>query len=86
MQSNCVLKLSFFEIYNDFITDLLEPEKGRNLKIKEMKSGVTVVEGLSERQVTSTYEAMSVYNLALRNRKCEQTAKNFCSSRSHAVF
>jgi hypothetical protein len=50
------IKISYMEIYNENVNDLLEPSK-KNLKILEDKSkGEIVVDGLSKFEVTSVSE------------------------------
>lgn len=76
------------EIYNDFLTDLINPaaeKKLVNLKLKE-HTGSVFVDGLSEIETDSFDKAIEVYFTALINRRREQTVKNTLSSRSHAVF
>ena len=80
-----ILKLSFFEIYNDVISDLLSEGVNSGLKLKEA-GPLILISGLSEHQVTSESEAFNMYKQALVNRKVEETVKNLMSSRSHAVF
>lgn len=85
VQANCVLKLSFMEIYNDVLMDLLDPTAQANLKLKEQGNNIFVSNQL-EMEVTSIDQAIDIYFTALINRKREQTVKNILSSRSHAIF
>ncbi|KAK7319015.1 hypothetical protein RJT34_03724 [Clitoria ternatea] len=76
---------SFLEIYNEQITDLLNPNQ-RNLQIREdVKTGV-YVENLTEEQVFTIKDVTQLLIRGLLNRRVGTTSANSDSSRSHAVF
>ncbi|KAK7311432.1 hypothetical protein RJT34_09570 [Clitoria ternatea] len=76
---------SFLEIYNEQITDLLDPNQ-RNLQIREdVKSGV-YVENLTEQHVSSMKDVTQLLMKGLSNRRIGATSINSESSRSHTVF
>ncbi|GMI70476.1 hypothetical protein like AT3G23670 [Hibiscus trionum] len=76
---------SFLEIYNEQITDLLDPNQ-RNLQIREdVKSGV-YVENLTEKYVSSMKDVTQLLIKGLSNRRTGATSINAESSRSHSVF
>ncbi|GBG67257.1 hypothetical protein CBR_g88546 [Chara braunii] len=78
-------KCSFLEIYNETITDLLDPTQ-TNLQIREdMKRGV-YVESLSEIAVGGVEDVIKLLMEGAANRKVAQTNMNRESSRSHSVF
>ncbi|KAG0628802.1 hypothetical protein M758_1G054100 [Ceratodon purpureus] len=78
-------RCSFLEIYNEQITDLLEPSQ-KNLMIREdTKTGV-YVEGLSEEYVSNLEDVTRLLIRGLANRRVSSTAMNNESSRSHSVF
>ncbi|CAL5061403.1 unnamed protein product [Urochloa decumbens] len=80
-----VCKCSFLEIYNEQITDLLEPSS-TNLQIREdIKKGV-YVENLMECHVSSVKDVMLLLLQGVANRKMAATNMNGESSRSHSVF
>uniref|UniRef100_A0A0D9X1Z9 Kinesin motor domain-containing protein n=1 Tax=Leersia perrieri TaxID=77586 RepID=A0A0D9X1Z9_9ORYZ len=80
-----VCKCSFLEIYNEQITDLLEPSS-TNLQIREdIKKGV-YVENLMECYVSSVKDVMMLLLQGVANRKMAATNMNSESSRSHSVF
>lgn len=85
LQQNCMLKISFIEIYNDVLMDLLDPAAQASLKLKEQGDNI-FVQNLKEIEITSLDQAIDIYFTALLNRKREQTVKNILSSRSHAIF
>ncbi|GER32660.1 phragmoplast-associated kinesin-related protein [Striga asiatica] len=78
-------RCSFLEIYNEQITDLLDPSQ-KNLQIREdVKTGV-YVENLREECVTSMKDVSQLLLKGLSNRKTSATCVNAESSRSHSVF
>lgn len=78
-------RCSFLEIYNEQITDLLEPNR-RNLQIREdTKTGV-YVENLTEEYVSSVADVKQLALRGLANRRVGTTSMNAESSRSHSVF
>ncbi|KAA8518861.1 hypothetical protein F0562_016365 [Nyssa sinensis] len=89
------MKVTFLELYNEEITDLLAPEDySRTLEEKQKKpislmedgKGCVVVRGLEEEAV---YSANEIYNLLERGaakRRTADTLLNKRSSRSHSVF
>ncbi|EFH59709.1 PAKRP1L [Arabidopsis lyrata subsp. lyrata] len=78
-------RCSFLEIYNEQITDLLDPSQ-RNLMIREdVKSGV-YVENLTEEYVKNLKDLSKLLVKGLANRRTGATSVNAESSRSHCVF
>ncbi|KAK4493424.1 hypothetical protein RD792_017674 [Penstemon davidsonii] len=78
-------KCSFLEIYNEHITDLLEPSS-TNLQLREdLKKGV-YVENLTEHSVRTVNDVLKLLQQGAANRKIAATYMNSESSRSHSVF
>ncbi|XP_057773195.1 kinesin-like protein KIN-12B [Salvia miltiorrhiza] len=78
-------RCSFLEIYNEQITDLLDPSQ-KNLQIREdAKTGV-YVENLREECVSSMKDVSQLLIKGLSNRRTGATCVNAESSRSHSVF
>ncbi|GAV71636.1 Kinesin domain-containing protein/Kinesin-relat_1 domain-containing protein [Cephalotus follicularis] len=78
-------KCSFLEIYNEQITDLLEPSS-TNLQLREdLKKGV-YVENLTEYNVRNVTDVVKLLLQGAANRKMAATNMNSESSRSHSVF
>ncbi|CAN6477793.1 unnamed protein product [Victoria cruziana] len=78
-------RCSFLEVYNEQITDLLDPTK-RNLQFKEdVKNGV-YVENLTEECITNMDDVNNVLIKGLSNRRVGATSMNSKSSRSHIVL
>lgn len=80
--------LSYYEIYNDKVFDLLEPPEKRTpsgLPLRE-KDGKTIVVGLSERSCQDLKDFERLYIEANTNRVTAATKLNAHSSRSHAIL
>ncbi|XP_042520529.1 kinesin-like protein KIN-12B [Macadamia integrifolia] len=78
-------RCSFLEIYNEQITDLLDPNQ-KNLQVREdVKTGV-YVENLTEEYVCTMKDVKQLLIKGLSNRKTGATSLNVESSRSHSVF
>ncbi|MCL7043707.1 hypothetical protein MKW94_003814 [Papaver nudicaule] len=80
---NC--KCSFLEIYNEQITDLLDPSCTNLLLREDMKTGV-YVENLTEFEVNTVNDILCLLTRGAANRKVAATNMNRESSRSHSVF
>ncbi|XP_028410863.1 centromere-associated protein E-like [Dendronephthya gigantea] len=80
-----LLRVSYMEIYNEIITDLLNP-KSTNLRIRENVDREISVEKLTERVVTSVDEIIDVMKIGEKNRHIGGTNMNERSSRSHTIF
>ncbi|XP_033703043.1 kinesin-like protein KIF18B isoform X2 [Tursiops truncatus] len=76
--------ISYQEVYNEQIHDLLEP-KGP-LAIREDPDKGVVVQGLSFHQPTSAEQLLGMLTRGNRNRTQHPTDVNATSSRSHAIF
>ncbi|KAF5818072.1 putative plus-end-directed kinesin ATPase [Helianthus annuus] len=80
---NHVVHLSYLEVYNETVRDLLSP--GRPLILREDKQGI-VAAGLTQYRAYSTDEVMMLLQQGNRNRTTEPTRANETSSRSHAIL
>ncbi|KAI6188686.1 Kinesin-like protein [Aphelenchoides besseyi] len=79
------IKVSYFEIYNEKIRDLLNISQ-TNLTIHEGKDKVPYVKGVTEQFVTNFYEVLEIIKEGQNNRQKAVTNMNEHSSRSHSVF
>ncbi|KAJ8923180.1 hypothetical protein NQ315_001734, partial [Exocentrus adspersus] len=78
--------MSYLEIYNEQIRDLLNPSSGY-LELREDSRGRNIqVAGLTEISTTSTDEVMLLLQKGNKARTIEPTAMNKTSSRSHALL
>ncbi|GLJ26791.1 hypothetical protein SUGI_0522630 [Cryptomeria japonica] len=87
-QQNCysepVILLSYLEIYNESVKDLLSP--GRPLVLREDKQGNVSSLGITQYRAHSTNEVMDLLHQGNQNRTTESTRVNETSSRSHAIL
>ncbi|XP_049623360.1 chromosome-associated kinesin KIF4A [Suncus etruscus] len=82
------LKVSYLEIYNEEILDLLcsSREKAPQINIREdPKEGIKIV-GLTEKTVFVALDTVSCLEQGNNSRTVASTAMNSQSSRSHAIF
>ena len=85
---NCV-KVSFIELYNEELRDLISVEESAKLKIyDDVKKGhaTTVVQGMEEKHINSASEGITVLQEGSLKRQVAATKCNDLSSRSHTVF
>lgn len=86
--------VSYVEIYNNYVYDLLDPQLrssgGGKLAskgpLRDDVTKMTYVSELTEVEVSSTDEAFQLFISGQQNRRIAQTALNAESSRSHSVF
>uniref|UniRef100_A0A8D3BE35 Kinesin family member 13A n=1 Tax=Scophthalmus maximus TaxID=52904 RepID=A0A8D3BE35_SCOMX len=81
------LEVSYMEIYNEKVRDLLDPKGSRqSLKVREHKVLGPYVDGLSQLAVTSFEDIEVLMSEGNKSRTVAATNMNEESSRSHAVF
>ncbi|XP_018607356.2 kinesin-like protein KIF20A [Scleropages formosus] len=84
--------VSFFEIYNEFLYDLLDStssshrRKRSTLRLCEDRHGNPYVKDLTWMQVRSAEEAWKVLKVGRSNQSFAGTHMNHVSSRSHSIF
>lgn len=100
MQKDCVkldpaykhcVWLSYLEIYNEQVFDLLQEPSARDekrdvLKVKEDKNRHVFVKGLKESLVRNVAAGMKLLQQGIKNRQVGATLLNHDSSRSHSVL
>ncbi|KAM0826231.1 hypothetical protein ACQ4PT_069010 [Festuca glaucescens] len=88
------MKVSFLELYNEELTDLLAPEESKFSDDKSKKpmalmedgKGGVFVRGLEEEVVSSASEIYKILERGSAKRKTAETFLNKQSSRSHSIF
>ena len=84
----CEVRLSFLEIYNEHVYDLMAPcgrwAKRRALRVKDVTTKIEVA-NLVQTRVTSTEHGLELCRAAQAQRKTSRTGLNQTSSRSHAI-
>ena len=78
------VRVSFLEIYNEELRDMLVDSK-QQLKLFESAKGVSV-NNLTEVKVESKSEIYSILQKAVKTRRVAETQLNKASSRSHCIF
>ncbi|XP_020858326.1 kinesin-like protein KIF19 [Phascolarctos cinereus] len=79
------VSMSYLEIYNEMIRDLLNPSLGY-LELREDSKGVIQVAGITEVSTINAKEIMQLLMKGNKQRTQEPTAANQTSSRSHAIL
>jgi len=82
-----VIKVSYVEIYNEVIRDLLIGNKKNNyLELREDGDKVVSISGVTEFKVKDPKQVIALLTTGNRRRTTESTNMNQTSSRSHAIF
>lgn len=84
--THCTVEVSYLEIYNERVKDLLNPGTKGNLKVREHPSTGPYVEDLAKLVVGSFNEIEHLMDEGNKARTVAATNMNATSSRSHAVF
>ncbi|KAG5934207.1 hypothetical protein E4U53_000739 [Claviceps sorghi] len=84
--TKCTVEVSYLEIYNERVRDLLNPTTKGNLKVREHPSTGPYVEDLAKLVVGSFQEIENLMDEGNKARTVAATNMNETSSRSHAVF
>jgi len=80
------IKMSYVEIYNEVILDLLIPNaRDQYLDLREDPVIGTVIAGVTEFVVKEPKEVMNLLTMGNKRRTTEATMANAESSRSHAI-
>ncbi|XP_058426523.1 kinesin-like protein KIF19 [Diceros bicornis minor] len=79
------VSMSYLEVYNEVIRDLLNPSSGF-LDLREDSRGGIQIAGITEVSTSHAEEIMQLLTKGNRQRTQEPTATNKTSSRSHAVL
>lgn len=80
-----LVRISYFEIYNEKIYDLLDKNRPEVTKIYEPVAGEVVIHS-TEIVAKSPEQLMAVYNEGNKIRRTAETSMNERSSRSHSIF
>ncbi|RXK41996.1 kinesin [Tremella mesenterica] len=80
------VEVSYIEIYNEKVRDLLNPKNKGNLRVREHPSLGPYVEDLSKLVVENYSQMMTLMDEGNKARTVASTNMNETSSRSHAVF
>ncbi|KAK1894437.1 StAR-related lipid transfer protein 9, partial [Dissostichus eleginoides] len=88
-QNSSRVEISFLEIYNERVRDLLrggEQKKRSSLRVREHPEKGPYVQDLSQHVVSDCKQAMDLLEEGIANRITAATHNHDASSRSHAIF
>lgn len=89
-ETECSVKSSFIELYNEELRDLLASDDTAKLKIyddnSKKGSSTTMVQGMEERHLKSASQGIQLLREGSHKRQVAATKCNDLSSRSHTVF
>lgn len=82
------VRVSYFEVYNEHVRDLLNPRDGpaQYLKVRESPTDGPYIKDLTEVPVRGIAEVLKWMKMGDKSRTTAATSMNDTSSRSHAVF
>ncbi|CAL1527493.1 unnamed protein product, partial [Lymnaea stagnalis] len=83
-QREFLLRVSYFEIYNEKVTDLLQDNK--ELTLREDVDKNVLLDGMHEAFVKTSNQVLELLNQGNERRKISETKMNARSSRSHCIF
>ena len=83
--SKISLNISYLEIYNEQINDLLD-RNNSNLKVVDDKVHGSVVQNLGNYDINNFEEAMQLLRIGEENRQYKERQHHDHSSRSHTIF
>ena len=90
-QGNADLYVTFIEVYNEELYDLLDERRAKRVTIREDQSGCILLTGVSEERIPISdpdvrHRIQSLLNRGSLARTTKSTALNMASSRSHAIL
>jgi kinesin family protein 18/19 len=86
-EKNYEIRVSYVEIYNEVIRDLLVPNtKDSYLDLRDDAVRGVVLAGVMEFSVNEPKEVMELLTTGNKRRTTESTKANLTSSRSHAIL
>lgn len=83
---NYELNISYFEIYNEVLHDLLDPNSRQALTVLEDSNKGMIIKNLSSHTPQNADHLIEMMEYGNKNRKQHPTDANAESSRSHAIF
>ena len=80
------VRVSFLELYNEKLQDLLDPKTSKTIKIRESTTKGVYVENALEEPVSSYTDIEKLLDQGNKARTVAATAMNATSSRSHSIL
>jgi kinesin family protein 3/17 len=81
-----LITVTYVEIYNDELRDLLAAQPGESLKIREDPAHGVQIKGVATHKVQKLEDLTVLLNFGKRNRVVRKTNMNAESSRSHSIM
>ena len=78
--------VSFVEIYNETLNDLLNPNNNNKIRIIVNKKGETILQNIETKKVNSVVDVLQLIEIASQYRTKASTKMNATSSRSHMLM
>lgn len=85
LQKTVKIEISYLEIYNESVNDLLDVTK-KNLNVRDVKNKGVQIEGLCKIEVNTKEQALNLLAKGNENKKMAEHKLSEKSSRSHTVF
>merc|ERR1711892_528906 len=85
-EKNFLVRVSYLEIYNEEVRDLLGKDQNSRLEVKERPDVGVFVKDLSAFVVNNADDMDKIMTMGNKNRSVGSTNMNATSSRSHAIF
>ncbi|DAZ94548.1 TPA: hypothetical protein N0F65_002200, partial [Lagenidium giganteum] len=86
-QQEYSVKVSFLQLYNEELKDLLAPDANKKLRLMEdVKRGGIYCQNLLEVTTTTASHVFQLLETGVKNRITSETLMNENSSRSHSIF
>ncbi|XP_054270750.1 chromosome-associated kinesin KIF4A-like isoform X1 [Macrosteles quadrilineatus] len=79
------VSVSFLELYNEQLIDLLSENKNSTVDLRESNRGI-IIPGLTQKTALTAADVLQCLQQGSENRTTGATAMNAQSSRSHAIF
>ncbi|KAG5480555.1 hypothetical protein LSCM1_06259 [Leishmania martiniquensis] len=80
------VEVSYYEIYNEKVFDLIRPQRNTDLKIRNSPNSGPFIEGLTWKMVSKEEDVARVIRKGMQERHTAATKFNDRSSRSHAIL
>lgn len=85
-EEQITMRVSYTEIYNETMYDLLSPELSSNIAINDDGQGNIVIKGLTQKVCNNEEEALGFLFEGETNKTISQHKLNANSSRAHSIF
>ena len=85
IETNCLIKISYFEIYNEIVKDLISENSSPILLVEDPQKGV-ICQNSKEIIINDSIELKKIIIESNKRRTMASTNQNQFSSRSHAIL